>query len=652
MTVYKTILGIDKLASYAGFAVVIISSSGILLRSEAASLETLSEIARAYKADAIAVDNIYEIGPEASIRRLITLSGADLIQVTGSPSEGFVPLSVIGKSLGVTRGEKLAPLRSAEVAALAAMKGYGFSVRVFDPETRITISKRRKFGTGGMSEGRYRRSIQGSVLNLTKKIEYSLRSRGIDYDLSLRRGSHGIEGSSFTVYAPRDRLFGVVRPIRTSSINIKITPVFTRSFRYVRMGSSEEARPKRHLIVGIDPGTTTGVAILDLSGKVLHLSSGRGLTRGQISRTVSEYGHALVIATDVTPPPALISKLAASHSAILFRPDRSLKTSEKMEMTERVAAEQGVKASDTHQRDSLAAAVKAYSFYRNKLEQAASHVASEGVTADLDSVKALVMKGMSIRDAIAQIRPHPVEPRPLKKRAGAGAGRVRVLEAKVEDLRLERDRLASEVAALKDRIEELELKARLSRIAGRPRRSKDRDLYELDRRIKSLLGEVASLKAEAEILGGENARLRSVVAGMAAGLYAVLRPSRSLTAEAVRDAASRDERVIMVNRLPGADEIPDDLRLYKISAVIVESAPPPDARAKVEGQGIPVLQTSSLKMRIEAVGGLVLIRRADLDRALDEAKEALQKTPEARVKQVRDLLEEYRRDRKMALRRG
>ncbi|MDD1776007.1 MAG: hypothetical protein LUP94_01475, partial [Candidatus Methanomethylicus sp.] len=199
MNVYKTVLGMDKLSSQKLFSVVIIDDGNIIFKNEAMSINEIIELTKSFGIEVIAIDNIFEIGIESEIKKFANhLYRTNLIQVTGSPGTGFTSLSVIGKQIGFSGGEKLSPLRSAEACARAAMAGIGFIVKVYEPETNITISKRRKFGTGGMSEGRYRRSIEGAVLNLTGKIKGALVSRKIDYDLSIKKGSHGIEGASFT----------------------------------------------------------------------------------------------------------------------------------------------------------------------------------------------------------------------------------------------------------------------------------------------------------------------------------------------------------------------------------------------------------------------------------------------------------------------
>ena len=327
MSIYKTILGMDKMPSYDSFSVIVIADGETILRKDAVQTDAVIKLANLHKVNAVALDNIFEIGDDRTIRHFASrLFGADLVQITGSPASGFIPLSLVGKRLGLTSGEKLNPSRSAEICSKALAAGFGYTVKIFDPETRISISKRRKFGTGGMSAGRYQRSMQGAVLNLTNRIKSSLSSKSIDFDLSFKKGSHGIEGASFNIYAPRASLYGLVRPLRTSSINVRIIPVYSKSFEFIPIGKDVAVSAKRYLIVGVDPGMVTGLAAVDLNGHIVHLSSGRGITRGQITRTIADLGRALVFASDVNPPPSMVTKLASSHNALLFAPEQSIKT--------------------------------------------------------------------------------------------------------------------------------------------------------------------------------------------------------------------------------------------------------------------------------------------------------------------------------------
>ena len=57
----------------------------------------------------------------------------------------------------------------------------------------------------------------------------------------------------------------------------------------------------RGLIVGIDPGITTGIAILDLYGNVVKVCSKRNMGKNEIIRTITNFGHPLIITSDVNP---------------------------------------------------------------------------------------------------------------------------------------------------------------------------------------------------------------------------------------------------------------------------------------------------------------------------------------------------------------
>jgi len=109
--------------------------------------------------------------------------------------------------------------------------------------------------------------------------------------------------------------------------------------------------------VGIDPGTTVGIAILDLEGNVLDIFSARNFSLYDISEYISKFGYPAIIATDVSPPPATVEKLSHNYDARFFSPPQSLTVDEKN------AATFGYKTENFHQRDALAAALKAFNHY-------------------------------------------------------------------------------------------------------------------------------------------------------------------------------------------------------------------------------------------------------------------------------------------------
>lgn len=647
------IMGIDRHPSGKGFSAVVMHCGEVLLRRELMSLNEVANTALDFEVDAVAVDNIYELGDESEIRRFVgRLLRAELIQVTGSPKDGFVPLSTVGKRIGFSEGEKLNPLRSAEVCARAAAAGIGYAVKVYGPETRITISRKRRHGPGGMSSERYRRSVEGAVQSLVEGIRSALESKGMEFDLAIKKGAHGVVGASFTVYSPRNQLFGIVRQIRTSSVNVKITPLYTKSFEYMPLlQESRKESVKRYLIVGVDPGMVTGVAVMDLDGRVIRLMSGRGMTRGQIARSLASLGRALLFASDVSPPPDMVAKLAAMHNALIFSPDRPMRTSEKSEIAGMISDEQGVVVEDAHQRDSLAAAFKAYSSFRNKLEQCTSHVRLSREQVDLEEVKALVVRGISISDAISRSRsPNPVQPAAKKARASGERERIRVLESKFEDLRTERDALIEKIRRLSSRIEDLEEEVRLTRLEYRQPRTLDS--YELERRIRSLLDETTRLRAEVDSLKSERQRLRSAVCMIAEGRSIPVRKTRKIAEAALPPEHLGGRALIYLESISAVDSgFESALRSFRNPVLILDEPPGSDVQSRLWEIGVPLVVRG--KEDGFTVDDTLVIERERLEKMIRDACSAMEEGMKARPDRIKALFEEYKKERmKETLRRG
>jgi len=113
------------------------------------------------------------------------------------------------------------------------------------------------------------------------------------------------------------------------------------------------------LIVGIDSGTSVGIAILDSHGKIVSLSSKRQQTKGEVIKQIMKYGNPLVIASDVNPAPKFVGKIASSLGSKIFYPEISLSRKEKEKIVEDY--EEEIKSS--HEKDALAAGLKAFKNY-------------------------------------------------------------------------------------------------------------------------------------------------------------------------------------------------------------------------------------------------------------------------------------------------
>ncbi len=112
---------------------------------------------------------------------------------------------------------------------------------------------------------------------------------------------------------------------------------------------------KRLLIVGLDPGTTTAYAILDMYGNFIEASSSKDFGLSQLLQKIVTHGRAVIVATDKHKTPAFVESFAAKVGAKIMSPRRDLKIAEKREMIAWFSAY----PADAHQEDALAAAAHA-----------------------------------------------------------------------------------------------------------------------------------------------------------------------------------------------------------------------------------------------------------------------------------------------------
>ena len=155
------------------------------------------------------------------------------------------------------------------------------------------------------------------------------------------------------------------------------------------------------MIVGIDLGTTIGIAILDTRGKILDLSSKREAKRADIVKHIMKFGDALIIASDVNPLPKGIEKLASSLGCHIFYPKVSMSYKEKEKMIDDYKEE----IKDSHQKDALAAALRAFKNYHSmflKVEEVVKKLGREDLFEDVTK-RVLKKKSESIVDAAREI---------------------------------------------------------------------------------------------------------------------------------------------------------------------------------------------------------------------------------------------------------
>jgi predicted RNase H-like nuclease (RuvC/YqgF family) len=153
---------------------------------------------------------------------------------------------------------------------------------------------------------------------------------------------------------------------------------------------------RSYTIVGIDPGTTIGVAMLDLDGRPIDIFSSKNYSVSDAVARIISLGKPLIVASDVTPTPSMVKRISSIFSSLVPELDESLSLEEKIALTKGA----GYKYKNAHERDALAACVNAFKRYKKKFSQVQKKTPA-GV--DVEEVKAQVVKGVSISAAIDRL---------------------------------------------------------------------------------------------------------------------------------------------------------------------------------------------------------------------------------------------------------
>ncbi len=428
----RLILGVDILPgssifSRARYAAVLLQEGEIIDRYPDLSKRKFLRLIRQLSPDYVASDNIFELVDDR--RKLRALCAAfppktKLVQVTGSPYHGFKPLREISRIYNISFSGKVNPIQTAEIVARLVDLGVGFIVEPFTDETKIIVSKSRHLGPGGWSEKRYARKIRGAIQKMAREITEKLEEKSLDFDYYEKPSEFGLDKAVFHVYTPKKEIDSFIKRMRTSLIQVKVEPVPSKTTTYHPIneeilrdldlfpwpvGEEEKDEEKKRLvplIVGIDAGTTTAIAIMDFSGNILHLSSSRERSRSDIIKLIIRYGKPAIIASDVPHTPSLLAKLAAAFQTKMHNPKEDIAVSSKTELVNSFLEENIFikdKPGNAHERDALTAAILVFKTYKNLFQKIDSKIVQQKLGINPEAVKVLVIQGMKISDAIMRI---------------------------------------------------------------------------------------------------------------------------------------------------------------------------------------------------------------------------------------------------------
>jgi predicted RNase H-like nuclease (RuvC/YqgF family) len=275
---------------------------------------------------------------------------------------------------------------------------------------------------------------------------------------------------------------------------------------------------RRYTIVGIDPGTTVGIAMIDLRGKPIEVFSAKHYSISDAIAWIAARGRPLIVASDVTPTPAMVKKISSVFASPVHDLDESLSTDEKIALTKG----EGYEYNNAHERDALAACVNAFRHYKKKFTQVQKKTPA-GV--NVEAVKAMVVKGVSISAAIDRLiatdeDKEQVTEEPGQSEGDSGVERERESKTilrlrgllKDKDARIEL--LEERITALETRLEEGEReRERVKRKLDATRSASTRELKKAEE-IRKRDQAIESLRAEVSAREQANAELRGIIADL------------------------------------------------------------------------------------------------------------------------------------------
>ena len=330
--------------------------------------------------DILAVDSLQEIAADQH-ELFFFLQGlppqTKLVQVTGGEKKETLGKVAARFNIGFDRFD---PFAEARTTARVASLGAGAEVIAFENESEVVVSRHRSPGRGGWSQNRYVRKIHGAVQLKGREIEMQLSGAGLRYEKKETRAFGGCSRVAFRVFAVRGQV--PVGTYRGADVQVRISGKRLERIRFRPLSGKP-----RYLIVGIDPGTTTAVAALDLDGNLMHLESSRQMNMSGVIEALYRLGKPLVIASDVQEMPYSVEKIRRAFSAVSYTPRQDTSVEAKLELTA------GFPYANVHERDALSAALDAYRQYQNKFRNLIRRVPPGH---DLDEVRARVIRGQAL----------------------------------------------------------------------------------------------------------------------------------------------------------------------------------------------------------------------------------------------------------------
>ncbi len=203
------------------------------------------------------------------------------------------------------------------------------------------------------------------------------------------------------------------------------------------------------LIVGIDPGTTTAYALIDINAEIIKVDSSKLWDFSDLLRELIKYGKPLIVGTDKRTVPNLIRKFSMKTGARIISPDKDMTGYEKRILVK-------IRTRNDHESDALASAFFAYEKLLPLIKKIESFLEKENKPELKEQIFSMLItdSGLSIKTALDKLEKKPVFEDKRKKRVRTGAGIITDIdENELILLREENVELKNKIEYLKEKLE-------------------------------------------------------------------------------------------------------------------------------------------------------------------------------------------------------
>jgi predicted RNase H-like nuclease (RuvC/YqgF family) len=626
-----------------------------LVRMEGQTIESESEVSmfRLFRMlneeqpDILAVDSLQEIAADQHDLFFFLQAlppQTRLVQVTGG--ERKETLGKVAARYNI-RFNRFDPFAEARTSAQVASLGAGAEVIAFENESEIVVSRHRSLGKGGWSQNRYVRKIHGAVQLKGREIEMALVAAGLRYEKKETRAFGGCSRVAFRVFATRDQV--PVSTYRGADVQVRISGKRLERIRFRPLSGKP-----RYLIVGIDPGTTTAVAALDLDGNLLHLASSRQMNMGDVVESLCRVGKPLIIASDVQEMPYSVEKIRRAFSAVAYTPKQDVSVETKVEL----AAD--FPYGNDHERDALSAALDAYRQYRHKFQNLLKRIPPGH---DLDEVRARVIRGQSLDQVIGEmnaITPAPSINAPTVPVEVKHDEKVRVLDGMVKRLRTFVGELQEEVKEKDYEIQRLQIRVRKIHTSQDAQLAKDTEVIKKDAIIQSLKKRLRKEERYNRNLSKRIVRIKQFAELSMDGEVLPVKVMEALTKEGLRrlteDVGIEEGDIIFVTRLDGwGRSVVKDLAGIRIKTVVtgatVLAESDPQILPVFREWGLPLISDKDAGVQVRGKRGLC--GKETLESALIHWQEKqAQHEREKKSEMIEHIFKEYKSERGKEVRKS